>query len=154
MGCISRFLSRADIKVRLTARVCGRHLSALCIAIAALIVAGCGMQLGQNVSSGTSCYNLKPSVGIISIERGQAFLSQTPEDRNLLCILALCPGARYKSSPSVSNGRLISARQFWFDSDVGRIVFSYSRNGSSTMWISRGTTLPVTKATPSSLLVA
>ncbi|MEP7249481.1 MAG: hypothetical protein ABI787_06870 [Spartobacteria bacterium] len=105
-----------------------RYLAALSLGVTALAMTGCGVQLGEFFSSGVLCYSLKPSSGLISIERGNRWFHRRAVDGNLFCVLVLAPTLRFQTGPSFINGSFTSSRRFYWNSDSGPVTLSYDWN--------------------------
>jgi hypothetical protein len=101
------------------------------IALAAALC-GCGMQLGKYTVSSAGFNLLEPEFGMIAIDRGNRWGASSP-DENLLCIVALCPGAKCRppSDSSSADVMFTSSRRYSWTTESGKLAFSYRWNRST-----------------------
>ena len=95
----------------------------------ALALSGCGLQLGKYTVSGSTFDLLEPEFGMIAIDRGTRWGAASP-DQNLVCIVALCPGAKIRppSDSWNSNWMFTSSSGYSWTTEDRKVNFSYSWN--------------------------
>jgi hypothetical protein len=95
-------------------------------------LSSCGIQLGKYTVSSEGFEPLEPGFGIIAIDRGSSIGASAP-DVNLLCVIALCPGAKTHppSNSSTTDSMFTSSRIYHWTTKSNKLVFAYRWNRSS-----------------------